>query len=459
MELFNHKVDSELVAWAQKHAIAEITEHAGDLRNITRLCLPEFIEGDYPPSLEELSHLEILIFSDKTLTEIPSWVRKLPRLSRLYVDDCPSLTLIPDWIGQLTNLDVLALRNNRLEVLPDTLGKLVKLDSLFLGRNQLRRVPDSIGNLSRLKTLQLAGNRLEQLPASIGKLTRLTELNVEGNRLTTLPDSIGNLTRLEKFNLENNRLECLPNSFGQLQGLTELQCAKNRLSCLPDSLGKIRRLQCLNIHHNRLTALPDSLCSLPVLDSIYARHNRLECLPEKIGDLASLTALDLGNNQLQAMPDSFNQLMNLRQFRCPDNPIESEPQLPYYQQFTFGDLPQIQRVFAEMFARWGFALPKQNVNQRINGRIEFGDEDWPIGVFCRFGKEGEQEYLDFYFPDRFGDLHRRVYEDGRMETLPVYPLGRKVSDDPEENARLEREYREYIDSVTEFLKENYGIEH
>jgi Leucine-rich repeat (LRR) protein len=91
-----------------------------------------------------------------------------------------------------------------LTILPDSIGNLTNLTELYVRKNQLTTLPDSIGNLTNLQVLGVENNQLTTLPDWIGNLTHLEYLYVDNNQLTTLPDSIGNLTNLTKLNVEDN---------------------------------------------------------------------------------------------------------------------------------------------------------------------------------------------------------------------------------------------------------------
>ena len=110
----------------------------------------------------------------------------------------------------------------------------------YLGDNKLTILPDTIGNLSQLKLLWLYNNKLNTLPDTIGNLSQLKELYLGDNNLTTLPDTIGNLSQLNILYLDNNNLTTLPDTIGNLSQLTYLSLYNNRLS--KQEQQKIKRL-------------------------------------------------------------------------------------------------------------------------------------------------------------------------------------------------------------------------
>ena len=80
-----------------------------------------------------------------------------------------------------------------LTIIPESIGNLSDLTELYLNANQLTSIPTSIGDLSNLRELYLHDNQIATLPESIGNLSNLIELRLYLNQLTNLPISICNL--------------------------------------------------------------------------------------------------------------------------------------------------------------------------------------------------------------------------------------------------------------------------
>jgi hypothetical protein len=137
-----------------------------------------------------------------------------------------------------------------------------KLTYLQLDNHQLTSLPESIGNLSNLQELALYFNQLTSLPESIGNLSNLQELALWGNQLTSIPESIGNLSNLEYLQLGGNQLTTLPESIGNLSNLKQFHSNVNQLTSIPASIGNLSNLEILSIHANILTSLPESICNL-----------------------------------------------------------------------------------------------------------------------------------------------------------------------------------------------------
>jgi internalin A len=109
------------------------------------------------------------------------------------------------WSEQLDLSDL------NLTVLPESIGNLTQLQTLIIRGNNFTTFPEIIFNLSSLQYLDLSNNRLTSLPESIDRLTQLKSLDLDFNQLTTLPESLRLLNNLNVLNLHGNtKLGILP---------------------------------------------------------------------------------------------------------------------------------------------------------------------------------------------------------------------------------------------------------
>jgi leucine-rich repeat protein SHOC2 len=159
----------------------------------------DFINGGNVASYHDRHNLPM------TFSELEEIIDRAERdeVVGLYLHDC-NITTLPESIGKLHNLKVLALSKNKLISLPESIGNLVRLCSLCLSDNQLTSLPESIGRLTELKNLNLDNNRLNSLPTNIAKL-RLWSLNLENNQLEILPN-FTDIGALDELNINNNPL-------------------------------------------------------------------------------------------------------------------------------------------------------------------------------------------------------------------------------------------------------------
>jgi len=97
----------------------------------------------------------------------------------------------------------------------------------------------------------------------------------------------------------------------------------------------------------------------------------------------------------------------------------------------------ITETFNSRFDHWKIILPEEDIENRTSGYIQ--QAGWLI-QYC-FDRDDHGDYLDYYAAHRMtDDEHVRIYEDGQVEDLPALRSMRLVSEDPEEDKRLEEEY-------------------
>ncbi len=220
------------------------------------------LEGEIPPELGDLVHLETLWLGDNSLTgDIPPELGKLRQLKSL-------------WLGG----------NDLTGDIPVQLGTLRSLESLWLDGNALTGdIPATLGWLARLESLSLDGNALTgDIPPELGDLGRLESLSLDGNDLTGgIPSELSGLARLKSLSLDGNALDGpIPPELGGLSGLRSMSLAFNALSGpVPPELGGLEGARVLDLAGNAELSgpLPETLAGLR-LDSLMAGGTEL-CAP------------------------------------------------------------------------------------------------------------------------------------------------------------------------------------
>ena len=147
-----------------------------------------------------------------------------------------------------------------------------RLTSLTISGNQLTSLPESIGNLSSLSVLALYSNQLTSLPENIGNLSNLEELNLSGNQLISIPNSIINLTNLNVLVVSSNQIEIIPNTISNLTNLNQLSLVNNQIVTLPNSIINLTNLNHLGLGGNQLISLPNNICNIEGIISLYSNN-------------------------------------------------------------------------------------------------------------------------------------------------------------------------------------------
>ena len=86
-------------------------------------------------------------------------------------------------------------------MLPDTLGNLTNLQTLLINRNELTKLPKFLENLTNLEMLDISSTKIRTIPAWVGSLKQLKELDLKRLNLHSLPPDILDLDL--PFNFSN----------------------------------------------------------------------------------------------------------------------------------------------------------------------------------------------------------------------------------------------------------------
>ena len=115
------------------------------------------------------------------------------------------VTIEPNNISQVSSGEKLDLSGQGLVKVPDYVFNQTELVELNLSNNNLGNALQSqIGNLQNLKVLNLSNNKFTGVPAEVGHLKNLEILDLSNNLLTGLPNELGNLSKLKILNLSGN---------------------------------------------------------------------------------------------------------------------------------------------------------------------------------------------------------------------------------------------------------------
>ncbi|KAM7474053.1 hypothetical protein LguiB_021296 [Lonicera macranthoides] len=220
-------------------------------KNLSTILLTNNFFGEAMPdveSFEGFQNLQILGFGDCQLTgQIPNWLVEMTKLEVLDLS-CNQLTgSIPGWLGHLPNLFYLDLSVNfLLGDFPKELIGLPKLASMQISESIDRSYLELPVFVRRNNASSLLYNRLAYLPPAIylgnnsltgiipdeiGRLKLLHILDISNNSFSgTIPEQISTLTNLEKLDLSGNNLSGkIPTTLKNLHFLSYFSVANNNL--------------------------------------------------------------------------------------------------------------------------------------------------------------------------------------------------------------------------------------
>ena len=116
--------------------------------------------------------------------------------------------------------------------------------------------------------------------------------------------------------------------------------------------------------------------------------------------------------------------------------------------------PTIEDAFALIFAPWAIAAPPRHDQDRKVRAIR--QAGWDIEYL--WGEDEAGIFLEYIAGHRMlsGDDHRRIRDDGAQESFPSLYGMVPCSDDPEENEKLRRLYRDDMKRI-ENLRKTHGF--
>lgn len=277
-----------------------------------------FLDGVIPPELGNLTNLEYLALAGNSFTGgIPGELGNLENLEHLDLENNGLDGEIPAELGNLSNLEYLDLRRNELSgQIPPEIGNLEHLEHLNFTQNNLTGgMPEELANLSNLKNLYLGSNDIGgEIPVWLGSMTNLEQLGLTGGNFSgTIPPELGNMTSLKELALAVNELSgSIPPELSTLDNLTLLGLSHNSLSGpIPPEFAEFENIEEVVISHNELEGeIPAFLGNMTQLRSLIFNDNRFSGkIPPELGNLVNLWNLNLSSNTLEG--EIPTELMNM----------------------------------------------------------------------------------------------------------------------------------------------------
>ncbi|CAI5459858.1 unnamed protein product [Closterium sp. Yama58-4] len=338
--------------------------------------------ASFPDSFGQVPALQELRLQNWDFSQLPASLCSSQSLRSLTLNNCGSMTALPEDFGQISTLEYLNLEMfGDFKVIPDSIGLLSQLKELnVIDCCELSAFPQSVSAMESLTAIVLDGCDLHELPGDIGQLSNLVSLKLSSDKLVTLPDSFGQLGKLKELVfMECNSLLELPNSFASLSSLEILFIYGGAsLVDLPPGFETLPKLRTLYLFNCVFASLPDRFGDLPSLEVLrvgtkatYSR-NRLETcsesdygpdlegacalhmLPQSLVRLTGLVELVLeGCEMLEELPPGMGGMASLRVLQCLPESLVSLGQLTH---FNIYDLPSLQQLIAPSLVNQSSAL-------------------------------------------------------------------------------------------------------
>ncbi|KAF7836336.1 MDIS1-interacting receptor like kinase 2-like [Senna tora] len=292
------------------------------VNNITGILDPSLFPNTTHQPKTGLIGMQRLLFMFTLLGgTIPDEIGNLRNLTILALDGNSFYGPIPPSLGNCTHLSILAIPQNSFSgIVPSSLGSLTNLTRLRLFSNKLHGpVPQELGNHSSLSFLELFENNFTgQLPPQVCKGGKLENFTAFHNSFTgPIPISLRNCTTLTRLRIEHNQLTGYADQdFGVYPNLNYIDFSYNRVQGdLSPNWGSCKNLQYLSMAGNSIGGtIPAEIFQLKQLQSLDLSSNRISGqIPPQIGNSSSLYFLNLSSNNLSSLiPVGIGKLLNLQ---------------------------------------------------------------------------------------------------------------------------------------------------
>lgn len=176
-----------------------------------------------PRTQEELLKLKVFEAKNKRLTSLHPYIAYLKNLYKIILD-YNMLTDLPPLPRKVT---AISLSNNLLREIPKECNKLKDLNTLILRHNSIAYIPQWIGDLKNLHLLDIADNKLSSL-AHIQANTQLKVLLVSDNKIADI-SPIYQLDELKVFDFTDNQVSEFDERIRNLKNLKLFSGMNNKI--------------------------------------------------------------------------------------------------------------------------------------------------------------------------------------------------------------------------------------
>ncbi|XP_063822501.1 leucine-rich repeat-containing protein 40-like isoform X2 [Ostrinia nubilalis] len=337
----------------------------GDLVMLTFLDLSHNKLTVLPPGMGYLVRLVELNLSHNQLQELPPDIVNLRDLKKMNISN-NNLKRLPA-LGELRKMEVLDANHNDIEALPDFYG-CTALKELYLANNFIKEITEEFcDQMQHLNVLNIRDNKIEVLPENISLLQKLKRLDLTNNNLNKLPRNLGLLSQLQSLSMEGNKLSAIrqdvirggtdrmmkylrdrmtdeivsetrytdtdwPDKY-TLKKSQALMVPSRSLTSVPDDVFKAAadaEVHIIDISKNKLTAVPMGVCHLKeTLSQLIMSSNSIANIPPEICRCVHLQYLDVGKNCLAELPLEIANLKNLRELVISNNKFGKIPRCVY----------------------------------------------------------------------------------------------------------------------------------
>ncbi|KAM3964275.1 leucine-rich repeat-containing protein 40 [Aphomia sociella] len=325
-----------------------------NLRDLKKLNISNNNLRKLPP-LGELRKMEILDANHNDIEELPDFYG-CTALKEIYFANNYVKEITEEFCDQMQHLNVLNIRDNKLEILPENISLLQTLKRLDLTNNNLNKLPKNLGLLSQLQSISMEGNKLsfvrqdvirggtdrmmkflrDRISEELVCETRATEnewpdkytlkksqaLMLPARDLTTVPEDVlmaAASAEVHIVDISRNKFSQIPNGVIHIrETLSQLILSSNNISSVPPEISCLSHLQYLDLGKNCLLDLPPEIGDMKQIRELVISNNKFTKIPRCVYELENLEILLAGENQIDEINVSSDALSKLKKLAVLD---------------------------------------------------------------------------------------------------------------------------------------------
>ena len=211
--------------------------------------------------------------------------------------------ILTEEVKQFKNLEEINIYSTGMNVLPD-LSCLTKLKNISIRESWLTKIPEWLGNLSNLEILNISECDIKDISYNFNKLQKLKELIFDDIRTTIDLFYIVKIKNLEKLNLSYNDIIHI-DIMCELHNLRYLSFSSCNIKYIPNKINKLVHLIVINFNNNHIENIPNNLYKLTNLKFLNLERNNIDYIPVNILNLNNLTHINILYNPI------INNLQNI----------------------------------------------------------------------------------------------------------------------------------------------------
>ena len=222
-----------------ENEISYLPEGISNLKKLVYLDLGSNKFERLPARIGELVKIRNLNISRNLIKELPATLSNLHLLQEFYLYENPLSSSISQFVFPIS-IEILEFSGKDITSLPPSLQYCEKLSHLEIAESSIGEIPEWIGNMKNLEWLFIEKGKIKTIPNSIAELKKLKVLRFSENNIDSMPPSFYSLTNLEGFSISNNPVRHISDDLIKLKKLKWLSIYDTKITY--DEYKKLRKI-------------------------------------------------------------------------------------------------------------------------------------------------------------------------------------------------------------------------